>query len=151
MKTFDPIIAGRLRRIESLLETMIAWFGPFLVFSIGGTILTVVVYWYRGLLARCYRGMKNQWHQIRGRVPSWMLPILRGGIGLLGAGLVLGGLLLVPLPGPGNLLVLGGAALLDLEFGWAIPLLEWVLKWWPDRWTPKRLKRGNLQLKSEPE
>ena len=47
-------------------------------------------------------------------------------IGLLGVTLTLGGLVLVPLPGPGWLVVLAGLAVLASEFAWAQALLGFV-------------------------
>jgi uncharacterized protein (TIGR02611 family) len=45
-------------------------------------------------------------------------------IGLLGVALTVAGLLLVPLPGPGWLVVFAGLALLATEFAWARRVLE---------------------------
>ncbi len=45
-------------------------------------------------------------------------------IGVVGAALVIGGLILVPLPGPGWLIVFAGLAVLATEFVWAHRLLE---------------------------
>ncbi|MDH2424691.1 TIGR02611 family protein [Sphaerisporangium sp. TRM90804] len=49
-------------------------------------------------------------------------------IGVVGAALVIGGLLLVPLPGPGWLIVFAGLALLATEFAWAHRVLEFGKK-----------------------
>lgn len=43
----------------------------------------------------------------------------RAGVGAVGGVLTVGGLLLVPLPGPGWLVVFLGLAVLGTEFGWA--------------------------------
>lgn len=43
----------------------------------------------------------------------------RVGVGVVGGILAVGGLLLVPLPGPGWLVVFLGLAVLGTEFGWA--------------------------------
>ncbi|GAA3821674.1 hypothetical protein GCM10022226_47450 [Sphaerisporangium flaviroseum] len=56
-------------------------------------------------------------------------------IGVVGAALVIGGLLLVPLPGPGWLIVFAGLAVLATEFAWAHRLLEYgkkTLSAWTD-------------------
>jgi uncharacterized protein (TIGR02611 family) len=47
-------------------------------------------------------------------------------IAVIGGGIVVGGLLLVPLPGPGWLIVILGLAVLASEFEWAHKLLEFV-------------------------
>lgn len=49
-------------------------------------------------------------------------------IGVVGAALVIGGLVLVPLPGPGWLIVFAGLAVLATEFVWASRLLEFGKK-----------------------
>jgi uncharacterized protein (TIGR02611 family) len=59
---------------------------------------------------------------------------LRIGIGLVGAVVVVLGLVLVPLPGPGWLIVLAGLAILSLEFAWAQRLANYTRtrleRWW---------------------
>jgi len=45
-------------------------------------------------------------------------------IGVLGTAIVLGGIVLIPLPGPGWLIVFGGLAVLASEFAWAARLLD---------------------------
>jgi uncharacterized protein (TIGR02611 family) len=47
-------------------------------------------------------------------------------IGVVGFGVVVVGLLLVPLPGPGWAIVFAGVALLGTEFSWAERLLQAV-------------------------
>jgi uncharacterized protein (TIGR02611 family) len=47
-------------------------------------------------------------------------------IAVIGGSIVIGGLLLVPLPGPGWLIVILGLAVLASEFQWAHNLLEFV-------------------------
>ena len=59
---------------------------------------------------------------------------LRVMVGLVGGVVVLGGLVLVPLPGPGWLIVLAGLAIWAIEFAWARRLLEFTRRrlesWW---------------------
>lgn len=52
--------------------------------------------------------------------------LYRLGIALLGLAIVGTGLLLVPLPGPGWLIVFAGLAVWGSEFEWAQALLAWV-------------------------
>lgn len=47
-------------------------------------------------------------------------------IGVLGGAIVLGGIVLIPLPGPGWLIVFAGLALLATEFAWAERLLDFA-------------------------
>lgn len=61
-----------------------------------------------------------------------MLRIARVGAGI---GLVLLGLFLLVLPGPGILTIAGGLALLATEFKWARALLDWVKTRFRDRFT----------------
>ncbi|MEU9890610.1 TIGR02611 family protein [Sphaerisporangium sp. NPDC051017] len=66
-------------------------------------------------------------------------------IGVVGAALVIGGLLLVPLPGPGWLIVFAGLAVLATEFAWAHRLLEFAKKTL-SAWTDW-LKRQNWPVR----
>ncbi len=50
----------------------------------------------------------------------------RAGVIVVGGVFVLGGLVLVPLPGPGWLIVFFGLAIWGTEFVWAQRLLTWV-------------------------
>jgi len=65
---------------------------------------------------------------------------LRIVIGVVGVAVVLIGLVLVPLPGPGWLIVLAGLAILSLEFEWAQRLLHFTRtqleRWW--RWLERQ-------------
>ncbi len=54
-------------------------------------------------------------------------------VGVVGTLVVATGLVLVPLPGPGWLIVLGGLAIWAIEFAWARNLLNFTrhrLEWW---------------------
>lgn len=51
--------------------------------------------------------------------------VYRSAVGALGLAVVIGGLLLVPLPGPGWLIVFVGLGILSSEFEWAARLLRW--------------------------
>lgn len=56
-------------------------------------------------------------------------------IGVIGAVMVVGGLIMVPFPGPGWLVVFAGLAVLATEFHWAHRLLEFgkrTLRAWTD-------------------
>ncbi len=92
------------------------------------------------------------------RPPKWLRPVrdrvrrLPGGalvwrllIGVIGAIVVVIGLLLIPLPGPGWALVFVGVAVWATEFGWAYRLLRFgrrVLADWTD-W----IKRQSLVVR----
>lgn len=61
-------------------------------------------------------------------------------VGTVGGVLAVGGLLLVPLPGPGWLIVFAGLAVLGTEFGWARRAAGWLRRqlerfwaWWKAR------------------
>ena len=47
-------------------------------------------------------------------------------VGVIGTAVVLGGIALIPLPGPGWLIVFAGLALLSTEFAWAGRLLDFA-------------------------
>lgn len=64
----------------------------------------------------------------------------RVGVGIVGGVLTLGGLVLVPLPGPGWLVVFLGLAVLGTEFRWAGRIAAWLKRqldrfwaWWRAR------------------
>src|SRR5436305_2365580 len=77
--------------------------------------------------------IRNRFHA----TPAGRL-IFRILVGLLGLVLVAGGLLLVPLPGPGWLIVFAGVAVWAIEFAWARRLL---------RFTRTRVQRWNTRLR----
>lgn len=63
-------------------------------------------------------------------------------IGAAGGALVLLGLVMIPLPGPGIPIIIAGIALLALEFPWAARTRDRARELWarvrPQRVTPKR-------------
>jgi uncharacterized protein (TIGR02611 family) len=71
-------------------------------------------------------------------------------VAVIGTAVVVGGLVLIPLPGPGWLIVFGGLAILATEFEWAGRLLDFarrhVLAW--TRWVGRQslLVRGLIGL-----
>jgi uncharacterized protein (TIGR02611 family) len=63
-------------------------------------------------------------HRIRRtRTGRWTLKL---GIGIIGGALVVLGLIMVPAPGPGWLVVIAGLSVLAVEYAWAKHLLEMV-------------------------
>jgi len=68
--------------------------------------------------------------------------IWRIGITLVGLATIVVGVLLLPLPGPGWLIIFAGLGLLATEYAWASRLLgrarrlvaEWT-RWWPGKGT----------------
>lgn len=62
-------------------------------------------------------------------------------VGVLGTAMVIGGLIMVPFPGPGWLVVFGGLAVLATEFAWAHRLLEFG-KRMLGLWTQWLLRRS---------
>ncbi len=65
----------------------------------------------------------------------------RVGVAVGGTVLVLGGLVLVPLPGPGWLVVFTGLALLGTEFAWAHRVTAWLKRRLAQFWTWWRARR----------
>lgn len=64
-------------------------------------------------------------------------------IAVVGGAIIIGGLILVPLPGPGWLIVFVGIAVLGTEFRWARSVGTWVRRqlhrfwaWWKARRAP---------------
>jgi uncharacterized protein (TIGR02611 family) len=70
-------------------------------------------------------------------------------IAVIGGAIVIGGLILVPLPGPGWLIVFIGVAVLGTEFRWARRLGRWARAqlqrfwaWWRARREAARRRRA---------
>lgn len=61
------------------------------------------------------------WVHEHRRIHQWY----RAGVGLLGCGVVILGIILMPLPGPGTLIVLFGFAILATEFAGAARVKDW--------------------------
>jgi uncharacterized protein (TIGR02611 family) len=53
-------------------------------------------------------------------------PIWRAGVFAVGLAVVAGGVLLLPLPGPGWVVIFGGLAIWATEFVWAQKVLHWA-------------------------
>ena len=71
--------------------------------------------------------------------------LYRISITAIGALIVVVGLILVPLPGPGWLIVFFGLAILGTEFHWARRLLGWArmaLARFTERWRAWRARRA---------
>ena len=72
---------------------------------------------------------------MRDRVRSWPGGALlwRIGVTIVGVAIIAIGIILLPLPGPGWLIIFGGLGLLATEYAWARSLLrrlrEYVLAW----------------------
>jgi uncharacterized protein (TIGR02611 family) len=73
-------------------------------------------------------------------------------VGIVGGGLAILGLLLVPLPGPGWLVVFLGLAVLGTEFHWAQRIAGWLKRmlerfwgWWRDRRARKAAAKDDLK------
>lgn len=66
----------------------------------------------------------------------------RIGVGVVGGTLAIGGLLLVPLPGPGWLVVFLGLAVLGTEFRWARRVAGWLKRMLERFWTWWRARRA---------
>ena len=73
-------------------------------------------------------------------------------VGIVGGGLAILGLLLVPLPGPGWLVVFLGLAVLGTEFHWARRIAGWLKRmldrfwaWWRARRARKAAAKDDLK------
>lgn len=58
----------------------------------------------------------------------------RVGVTIIGGAVIAGGIVLLPLPGPGWLIIFAGLGILATEYAWAARLLRWVRKQ-VRRWT----------------
>ncbi|MEV0682152.1 TIGR02611 family protein [Actinosynnema sp. NPDC050436] len=70
----------------------------------------------------------------------------RIGVGVVGGLVLLGGILMIPYPGPGWLVVFAGLAILATEFEWAGRVLRFAKRYY-DAWV-EWLKRQNLFVKA---
>jgi uncharacterized protein (TIGR02611 family) len=86
-------------------------------------------------LDRSIGAIRAKFHAIPAGSTLWRVLI-----GVLGLVFVLVGLLLVPLPGPGWLVVLAGVAIWSVEFAWARRLL---------RYAREQLHRWNLWMRRQ--
>lgn len=66
----------------------------------------------------------------------------RSAVGIFGGGLAILGLLLVPLPGPGWLVVFLGLAILGTEFHWAKRIAGWLKRMLDRFWAWWRARRA---------
>ncbi len=70
----------------------------------------------------------------------------RFGVSVLGVAVIVAGVILMPLPGPGMLVVLAGLGILATEFHWARRLLVWIRHHAQDAWAAAkdRLRRWRV-------
>jgi uncharacterized protein (TIGR02611 family) len=73
----------------------------------------------------------------------------RVAVGVLGGGLSILGLLLVPLPGPGWLVVFLGLAILGTEFHWAKRVAAWLKRTLDRFWTWFKARRAQRRAQAE--
>ena len=52
--------------------------------------------------------------------------VWQGGVFVVGLAVVVGGIILLPLPGPGWLIIFGGMAIWGTEFSWAQRVVRWT-------------------------
>ena len=62
--------------------------------------------------------------RVRRRPGGWLA--WRIGVTVVGVGIVVGGIILLPLPGPGWLIIFAGLGVLGTEYEWARRLLAWL-------------------------
>ncbi|GAA1294259.1 TIGR02611 family protein [Saccharothrix xinjiangensis] len=70
----------------------------------------------------------------------------RIGVGVVGGLVLIGGVLMIPYPGPGWLVVFAGLAILATEFAWAGRVLRFAKRYY-DAWV-EWLKRQNVAVKA---
>ncbi|WP_241156134.1 TIGR02611 family protein [Leucobacter chromiireducens] len=95
---------------------------------------------------RLSRGIGRFMHRWRERIRRrpWLNVVYRVLVTVLGLAVVVIGLILVPLPGPGWLIVFLGLTLLGSEYSWARRVLGWLrrvlARFW-ERWNAWRAAR----------
>ena len=107
-------------------------------------------------LSRPLRRFMDRWRRaIRAR--PWLNTVYKVLVTVLGALIVVVGLILVPLPGPGWLIVFIGLTLLGSEYHWARRLLGWLratlARFWErwNAWRATRRERKAQRLASDPQ
>lgn len=94
-------------------------------------------------IGRPFARFMARWRETIRRRP-WLNTVYKVLITVLGVLVVVVGLILVPLPGPGWLIVFLGLTILGSEFHWARRLLGWLrrvlARFW-ERWTAWRAAR----------
>lgn len=88
--------------------------------------------------------------RLRARVRSWPggFVLWRAGITVLGTGIILVGIVLLPLPGPGWVIIFAGIGLLGTEYAWAARLLNAVrsrVRAWTN-WTRAQSRSMRLAI-----
>ncbi len=132
----------------SLGSAILAVSVPIILVSILGTFVTVTCFRYRKEIANNYLKLREYWHRNRESMPDWFIRFFQVVLGITGMILIVFGFVFMPLPGPGTVMILAGAGILDLEFGWIIPFLQKLLSWCPEGWRPGSLTRGLKNLRS---
>lgn len=116
--------------------------GTVLLISVVGTILTILAFLYRRELLDRYQAARTRWRDLQHRLPSALRGAVKAVLGITGTTLILLGIPLVPLPGPGALVILAGIAVLDFEFGWIVPVTQWIMGRLPQSLIPASFKQG---------
>lgn len=105
-------------------------------------------------LSKRFGRLMERWRAMIRRRP-WLNTAYKVAVTVLGVLVVIVGLILVPLPGPGWLIVFIGLTILGTEYHWARRLLGWLRKvlarFW-ERWNAWRAaRRARKAEASEPD
>jgi len=99
-------------------------------------------------IGRPFGRFMRRWRAVIARRP-WLNVLYKTVITVLGVAVVVIGLILVPLPGPGWLIVFIGLTILGSEYHWARRLTSWLRMqlarfwaWWKARRARKAEARG---------
>lgn len=100
-------------------------------------------------LSRPFGRFMHRWRRAIRRRP-WLNSVYKIAVTLFGVLIVAVGLILVPLPGPGWLIVFIGLTLLGSEYHWARRLLGWLratlARFW-ERWNTWRASRKDRRAR----
>lgn len=97
----------------------------------------------------------DRWRRLIRRYP-WLNAVYKVLVTVIGIAIVVLGLVLVPLPGPGWLIVFVGMTVLGSEYHWARRLTGWLRRvlarfweWWRLRRAERQRRRAEQQSAAE--
>lgn len=92
--------------------------------------------------------LMDRWRRLIRRRP-WLNAVYKALVTVIGSAIVVLGLILVPLPGPGWLIVFVGMTVLGSEYHWARRLTAWLRRVLARFWERWRMHRAQRQARRD--